>query len=274
MNIAGVVILYNPEDDVINNIESYLEELDCLFVFDNTEFPNEKIVEKIKLLPRVQYISFCDNMGIAFALNTVLKAASSYHFLLTMDQDSRFCPGMMTNYKKLIEENYRDNTSIAMFSVYQEGMKLESNEIQYVERAINSGSIVDISIASRLGGFDEKLFIDEVDNEFCYRAQLHGYKILCFPQIKMLHHLGDPISGSLFGVKFKGFNHNKLRKYYIARNKVYVIRKYPRVTGYCCKELMKIFIKLLLVEPEKVNRFLYMCKGIKDALAGKMGKLE
>ena len=191
-----------------------------------------------------------------------------------MDQDSRFYPGMMANYKKLIEEQYSENTAIAMYSVYQEGMKLKGNETQYVERAITSGSVVDIRIAGTIGGFDENLFIDEVDNEFCYRAQLHGYKILCFPQIKMQHHLGDPIPGNLFGVKFKGLNHNKLRKYYITRNNIYVIKKYPKVTGYCFKELMKILIKLLLVEPDKTSRILFMFKGVKDALKGKMGKLE
>ncbi len=276
MNIAGVVILYNPKDDVIKNIESYLEELDCLFVFDNTDFPNEKLVEKIKLLPRVQYISFFDNMGIAFALNTVLKAASSYHFLLTMDQDSRFYPGMMKRYKKLLESNYNKDNSVAMFSVHYDGLP-ESNEVNdvvIVERAITSGSILNVEIAKNIGGFDENLFIDEVDNEFCYRTQLNGYKILCFPQIKMMHHLGNPIPGSLFGVKFRGLNHNKLRKYYITRNNVYVMKKYPKFKSYCCIELIKIFIKLLLVEPDKADRFLYMCKGVKDALTGKMGKLE
>lgn len=272
MNIAGVVIIYNPDEDVINNIKSYLEELDCLYVFDNTETANEILIEKIKCLPRVRYISFCENKGISFALNTVLKTEKRYQFLLTMDQDSRFYTGMMAKYKELIEENYKDNNSVAVFSVYQDGMKLKSNEIQSVERAITSGSIIDIPIAIKLGGFDENLFIDEVDNEFCYRAQLHGYHILCFPQIKMLHHLGDPIPGSLFGVKFKGLNHNKLRKYYITRNNIYVMKKYPKVAGYCCKELMKIFIKLLLVEPDKMNRLLYMCRGVKDALTGKMGK--
>ena len=80
MNIAGVVILYNPDENVINNIKSYLEELDCLYVFDNTETANEILVEKIKCLPRVRYISFCENKGISFALNTVLSAVYTGEF--------------------------------------------------------------------------------------------------------------------------------------------------------------------------------------------------
>ena len=50
MHIAGVIILYNPEQDVFNNIVSYLGALDCLFVVDNSEQPNEELIAKIKEL--------------------------------------------------------------------------------------------------------------------------------------------------------------------------------------------------------------------------------
>ena len=274
MSIAGVVILYNPQEEVIENIGSYLRELDKLFVFDNSENPNTPVVEKIQLLPGVEYISFGENKGISFVLNAALKLAKHYQFLLTMDQDSQFHPGMMKKYKEILVDKYGNNASVAMFSVNFEGMKLESTEECYVERAITSGSVVDIRIAERLGGFDEELFIDEVDNEFCYRAQLHGYGILCLPQIHLQHHLGDPIPGKLFGVNFKGLNHSKIRKYYITRNNIYVMKKYPGVRLYCFIELMKIIIKLLLVEPDKWNRSLFMFRGIKDGFFGKMGKLN
>ena len=274
MSIAGVVILYNPQEEVIENIGSYLRELDKLFVFDNSENPNTPVVEKIQLLPGVEYISFGENKGISFVLNAALKLAKHYQFLLTMDQDSQFHPGMMKKYKEILVDKYGNNASVAMFSVNFEGMKLESTEECYVERAITSGSVVDVRIAEQLGGFDENLFIDEVDNEFCYRAQLHGYGILCLPQIHLQHHLGNPIPGTLFGVKFKGLNHNKIRKYYITRNNIYVMKKYPRLRFYCFKELMKIIIKLLLVEPDKWNRILFMLRGIKDGVSGKMGKLN
>ena len=276
MYLAGIVILYKPDNGVFDNIATYISELDCLYVFDNTEEPDVKLVTKLKELPHVQYLSFGENKGISYALNYVLASANHYKFLLTMDQDSSFQSGMMKTYKSILENQYSTDSSVAMFSVHYEGQKKEtvSNTVQVVERAITSGSIVNIDIAKKIGGFDENLFIDEVDNEFCYRAQLHGYKILYFPQIQMQHHLGIPIPGSLFGIKFKGLNHNKIRKYYITRNNIYLIKKYPKLRFYCFKELIKVFIKLFLVEPDKVDRFLYMCKGVKDALTGKMGKLK
>lgn len=40
---------------------------------------------------------------------------------------------------------------------------------------ITSGNIINISIALSCGGFDENLFIDSVDEEFCIRCQKYGF---------------------------------------------------------------------------------------------------
>lgn len=274
MNIAGIVILYNPDSSVFDNIKSYIEELDRLYVFDNSESLDKSVTEKIQELPRVQYISFHENKGISFALNTALQLSKAYQFLLTMDQDSKFYPGMMQKYKNIIETKYSNDDTAAMFCVNQDGVEQGKSEVECVDRAITSGSILNVEIANKIGGFDENLFIDEVDNEFCYRAQSYGYKILSFTKIQMIHHLGDPIPCSLFGIRFKALNHNKIRKYYMVRNSVYVMKKYPKASGHCLLELTKIFIKLVFLEPDKINRILFMTRGIKDALTGKMGKID
>ena len=276
MFLAGIVILYNPDKDVLENIATYIEELDCLYVFDNTEKPDIKIVTKIKEMPHIQYISFCENKGISYALNHALTLAKDYKFLLTMDQDSKFYEGMMRQYKNYLESIYSKDNSVAMFSVHYDGLKIStvSSEFIDVARAITSGSVVNIDIARRIGGFDENLFIDEVDHEFCYRARLQGYRIICIATINMHHNMGKPISVGIFGKNYLALNHNSVRKYYIFRNTIYVMKKYPGVRGRCVIELFKNFIKMVLVEPDKTERFLYICKGVKDALTGKMGKLQ
>ena len=37
MKLAGVVVWYNPSDKDVKNIESYIDELDKLYIFDNCE---------------------------------------------------------------------------------------------------------------------------------------------------------------------------------------------------------------------------------------------
>ena len=275
MRLAGIVILYYPEHNILENIASYLDELECLYVFDNSENPDFELVKKLKKLPHVQYISFGINKGISYALNTALRLAKNYKFLLTMDQDSRFCEGMMQKYKRIIAEHYQEDDTVAIFSVNHENEERADNlEFEVVDRAITSGSIVNTDIAKRIGGFDENLFIDEVDNEFCYRARQQGYKILYFWKINLLHHLGDPVPVTMLGMKFKVWNHSSIRKYYIIRNNIYVMKKYPAVRGYCVDAISKIFIKTILAEDDKTNKILYMLRGVKDAFYGKMGKLK
>lgn len=274
MRFAGVVILYNPQKDVIDNISSYLNELDFLYIFDNTENPNKDIASQIACLPHVKYIPFYENKGISFVLNRALELSNGYDFLLTMDQDSRFYDGMMMRYREIIEKDYSEDNSIAMFASNWHGIEKRKDEVLYVERAITSGSIVNIRIALAIGGFDENLFIDEVDYEFCYRAKAHGYKISCFMEICLQHHLGKPIEGIFFGKNISTWNHGEIRKYYIARNIVYIMQKYPYLRLVYCKTLLKYFLKCFLLEEDKLKRITFMFRGVKDAILGKMGKFN
>ena len=37
MKLCGVVVLFHPEEDVIENIKTYIGELDRLYIIDNSE---------------------------------------------------------------------------------------------------------------------------------------------------------------------------------------------------------------------------------------------
>ncbi len=68
MVIAGVVVLYNPDQTVVANIKSYLDFLQTLYVIDNTEKLNLEIVEQLKKLARrIQYLALGANNGVAHA---------------------------------------------------------------------------------------------------------------------------------------------------------------------------------------------------------------
>ncbi len=274
MLIAGVVVLYNPDYEVLNNIKSYLDELDCLYVCDNSDIINECLVSNLKKLPRVKYVSFGQNKGISYALNIALNLAKGYDFLLTMDQDSNFCSGMMHKYRNIILDNYIKDDTVAMFSVNYLNIDNLNDGVEVVERAITSGSILNIKIAKEIGGFDENLFIDEVDYEFCYRANAYGYKILYFKGILLQHNLGSPIKGCYLGKQFTAWNHNAIRKYYIARNNIYIMKKYPEKRKKCLKAIVGYFAKTVLIEPDKCKRILFMIRGIRDGIIGRMGKLN
>ena len=90
MKLAGVVVWYNPSDKDVKNIQSYIDELDKLYIFDNSEKKDNK--NKVPTSKKIEYISQHENLGIATALNITANKAlgEGYLYLLTMDQDSKF----------------------------------------------------------------------------------------------------------------------------------------------------------------------------------------
>lgn len=91
MKISGVVVLYNPDESVLQNIETYIHALDTLFIVDNSSLTHDTSTKLLKY-GNVQMIHSGENIGIAKALNLALNYADKldYRWLLTLDQDTSF----------------------------------------------------------------------------------------------------------------------------------------------------------------------------------------
>lgn len=275
MKLAGVVILYNPDESVIDNINSYIEDVDFLYILDNTEDYSDFSSIAFSRLKnhRYNYIPFRKNMGIAYALNYVIRISQTYDFLLTMDQDSKFSKGMLKKYKDKISQFCQNDVAMYALNYNSERSDEGTTRLPHeVEKAITSGSIVDLAKARVVGGFDENLFIDEVDHEFCFRAIKNGYRIIEFNDIHLMHHLGNPITKSILGHHFGSTNHSEIRKYYITRNKIYVMKKYPHIRKEYFTFLIKTFFAMIILEKKRKEKIKYILRGIRDALRNNMGK--
>lgn len=274
MKLAGVITLYHPDKNVLSNIKTFLGQLDILYVLDNTENPDISTKEIFSKIEKVEYKAFGDNMGISYAMNYALKNAGDYDFLLTMDQDSYFMPGMMKKYKQAIEAQEKINPQkTGVYSVnFDQKVDVPMPGCKKIDTAITSGSIIPVHLAIKIGGFDENLFIDEVDNEFCYRVKKNGYDILEFPSIILNHSLGHQTFHQILGFHYNTFNHNALRKYYMTRNRIYVLKKYPEIRCWYIKNIIKDIIKVLLAENNKKYKITYIVKGMRDGIMNRMGK--
>src|SRR5690606_29661762 len=97
MKISGVVVLYNPDSGVLQNIKSYIDQIEYLFVVDNSEKVNDLLVAELKKINKIEYKNNFRNLGVATALNIgALKSINKgFDFILTMDQDSFAHPDMI-----------------------------------------------------------------------------------------------------------------------------------------------------------------------------------
>ncbi|MFD3408623.1 hypothetical protein SKC37_08135 [Aquirufa sp. HETE-83D] len=268
IKIAGLVVIYNSDyQDVFKNIYTYLPELDRLYIFDNSDNGSDNELIYNSISEKVVYVSFLDNMGIAFALNYFCKIAilDGYKYLLTMDQDSSFSIGDFKDY--LTELSVIDDLTAIIAPLY---FGEDSDNYQFY----TSGSIINLNIWNQVSGFDENLFIDEVDGDFTFRVLQFGYKLKKSNSIVLNHLLGTKKSKTIFGRHFTSDNHSFIRKYYIARNRVYLIKNRREVFWLYFKDSFVKLLNMIIVEDNLLLKFNYILRGVIDGLFNNMGKIN
>jgi rhamnosyltransferase len=173
-----------------------------------------------------------------------------------MDQDSVFEQGAL---KILKDFAFNCNDDIAIVSPFHFIKRpLKNTSIEEVRFTMTSGNLLRVSAAKTAGPFEEKLFIDSVDTEYCLRLRKNGFRIIRVNTAVLQHQLGKP---GPFGV----ITHSAERRYYITRNMLYVMIKYfPQLFFFGSKELIKSFLLILFVEDDKKGKLKSMFRGVRD----------
>lgn len=269
MNIVAVVIWFNPLAEFLDNILSYSRHVNKIIIIDNSRIDNSGFLTEH---PDFIYIPMYKNTGIASALNIGYESALKFEaeWVLTMDQDSWFDEFAISSFLDSHALHFTER-DVAIFSSTFEEIREEVAECNSV---ITSGSLVRLSAHRSIVGYNEKLFIDQVDHEYCFRLKRLGYRILKLNHIVMHHTVGDPISKLFCGVRISSDNHTAIRKYYITRNVLYMRKYFSEFGGQHVKYLLITALKVMLVESDKLNKLHYMISGAIDHMLNKMGPIE
>jgi rhamnosyltransferase len=279
LKLAGVVVLYNPDNSVLENINSYINQVDKLYAIDNSEIANDVLVSKLKSNPKIQYIFNNGNLGIAQPLNLGAKKAiaAGYNWLLTMDQDSKATANMLPQLVEFIEGSKIDN--IGILSPYHDiemGPPRGMGEYEVTLSVMTSGNLLNLSAYEKVGTFKEDFFIDYVDIEYCLRLNKKGYKVIILNNVDLIHNLGNISNIKSSFVKFKTSNHNALRRYYMTRNRFYVrdlyLKDYPDFIKNDISGFYKEIVKIILGEKQKHSKLKNILKGYFDYKKGLTGK--
>ena len=101
MKVAGIVVLYNFNKKVVENIRTYTKYCEIVYAIDNSDKKNN-LLEELNKIENLEYISLGENKGIAKALNVGIEKAkeNGYKWALTMDQDSYFTENLLDKYEK------------------------------------------------------------------------------------------------------------------------------------------------------------------------------
>lgn len=213
-HIAIVIILYHPSAEDTDFV-THIGELYHTVVVDNS-IENKGIAE-------------AQNLG----LQAILRQESITHVVF-LDQDSRVAddyPLAIAREFDRIAETQRlamlgpsvDNSETG--EEYKSVIhKDQVTDIGFIPRReiISSGSCTTIECLRDVGLNDERLFIDYVDFEWCWRANSKGYVCGITPRLNISHHVGQKTI-NLFGYLI--IISAPRRYFYQFRNYLWLVRR-------------------------------------------------
>ena len=265
MDVVAGIVSYNPDEEkLIKNINAVNYQVDKVVIFDNGSERNLDLKSKLlSTFPNITVLTSNENKGIAYALNRIFDYAKSLsaEYVLTLDQDS-VCEN---NLVKNLKTHFNNVTAICAPAITYRGNKRYSEHgsgVKDVEWVITSASLTSVKAWQSVHGFDETMFIDGVDKEFCFRLRKKGYNILKNYDVHLMHELGSLKCIKLFNRTIYVTHHNPIRNYYMVRNAIYFDRKHYQHSSRAY--IAKLLIKTIAFEDKKTKRLLFIGKGIRD----------
>ncbi len=276
---AAGIVLYNPDINRMNeNINAIINQVDYVILVDNSSENKSDIEAAIQHSFHSSdkvIIKFSQkNNGIAWALNQIFKIAEAQgvKWVLTLDQDSVCPPEMIEKYIKYFASTDKSKIGILCPTIVDKNAGIIEGDVyktETVKRCITSGSFTSLAAWKQIRGFDEKMFIDGVDFDFCDRLRMNGYKIIRIGSVCLTHELGKITTHRFLFKTVKVQNHSALRKYYIVRNRFYLSRKEKKPFAVIKSFFFVIKFSATIVLYEKNRRkklkavFKGMCDGLK-----------
>jgi rhamnosyltransferase len=280
--IAGVVVLYHPPEEVLENIRSYLGQVDVLFVVDNSEAARPGFTDQLTGSGKIVYIANGQNLGVAQALNIGASLALEHgcDFLLTMDQDSWATPDMVDILLDCLGSSAGKPVGIIspFHATRPDEHHAGKEDCLDILTVMTSGNLLNLEAYRIVGPFMDPLFIDFIDIEYCLRLRKNGFRVMLANRAILRHQVGNKLKFRLFSRDLYLTSHDALRKYYKTRNRFIVSARYKAEFPKFCRADRTRFIlellRLLFFERDRIKKLSMMWKGYTDYRHGRWGKFQ
>jgi rhamnosyltransferase len=297
--VCAIVVCYHPsKTELVRLVEALEKQTLSIFVINNGGIP-EQVLKKIIHLPKVDVVDMGGNLGIAAALNRGFSEAEKYgfDFCVTFDQDSQpssdHVPMLISAWHRLNSESGGRSKLGAMGASFFDsrngrfdypffrarGLSVQriyasSNEIlPPVDALITSGMLVPVQLWKEFH-FDDDLFIDYVDTEWCFRTKHAGFQHHGSFEVKMRHELSDDKPIIIFGMII--LRYSALRRYYYFRNGVYLATRNYVPMIFRIRLISGMLIRMItspIIDPHPTQSLKYIFLGLRDAVFRRFGRL-
>jgi rhamnosyltransferase len=282
--VAALVILYNYDDQCIENIKTYMNDVDVVYAYDNSTVKNQDNEKLLKSLNKISFIDGGGNNGLPYAINYVAKLAirKGYQWLITFDQDSVADKDMIPRMREFIETYPQiDEVGLIGPSIHNKAYIFDEvkTPFTFCNWIIQSGAMHNLEILKKVKGYDTRLFIDQVDIEYCIRMKYYQYKVITVNHAILIHNTMDEKVDIMYRHGRKMFlnKYSSMRYYYIMRNNLYCKKKYKKIDDQYVIQLKRNITTLLLnflYDDKKWEHTKAILYGYIDYIMNKMGKTE
>lgn len=287
VQVTAVVTAFNPDQHLVLACQSLRGQVDAVVVVDDASTEGAAALDDCRALGAT-ILRHASNLGVGAALNTGVAAArggplggAAHSYVLTLDQDSVLPPGYVDALLAAGREAARHGLDVAMVGPEQAGGTCSGTihtdgHVLLSREPIQSGLLIPCTTFDGLGVFADELFIDGVDTEFYLRATTRGRVAVVAPGVRLEHRLGSQHVVSLHGHRVALTHAASFRYYYIARNRVLLLRRYQRAAptwalGAIWRDIRHLAIATALV-PDRRSRLRNTAAGLRDGIRGVTGR--
>lgn len=287
MKTAIIVVTYEPDFNNLKRLVACVQKAEGeVIIVDNSE--KNRVSAKMFESP-VCVVDMNGNQGIAKAQNKGIEVALARDADIVgfFDQDSVIRDTVI----KTLSEEIKKNKNIVVAPVAIDAVTKCEYPAQIIKKSglpkdvfvreasvpikvdivISSGMFVSRSVIEKVGSYDEDLFIDFVDIEWCIRCKRRGIQIYELPTVILEHRIG--CSTKKIG-PFHVLIHSPYRTYYKVRNSFLMLRKKRCGVLFALRQIASaVLMNFFLVFGENGRAYLkYYYFGIYDGIFGKVGK--
>jgi rhamnosyltransferase len=257
-----------------------------VIVVDNSEVPT---LDRVALPGGCSLITIGYNSGIAHAQNAGVETAlaAGADVLVFFDQDSKIEPGFVKSLISTIRQGSAEivsplcvdeatNAPLPSVRVSRYGWSMPVHPADAagrypVDMVISSGTTATRQVFEIAGTFDDGLFIDFVDAEWCLRCRSKQIPIYVVPGLVMRHSVG--LRHFRFGTLTISV-HSPVRCYYQIRNCFLLFRKPHIPLIFALKQLASTVLSrtiLLFFVEDRLSYLKSYLFAVRDGLKGGTG---
>ena len=278
--VAAVVTTFNDSESLRTNLERIAEQVHVVVIVDDSGVSSRAEAVDYVGIDNVVVLRNEENLGIAAALNRGVAQAGALgcDWIITLDDDTLISKTYMDDIFRFVRTGAQSTVGLIACSRGEGGIPASHDAGFKIKRTlITSASVFELKTFQDIGGFDESLFIDLVDFDFCTKLRKSGRSLVLLNKIGMAHRVGNSRTTHWLGMNILIYNHAPFRLYYQMRNVFFFARKHlvfdPVLSLYLFLDIFRLPFKVLFFEREKRARFFYLAMGLQDGLWGRGGRL-